>query len=132
MIFSLAGKGGIEGGCRRQHDGEEVEGRMMGVAANDHHQVDQGMRGQEAGTRNGCRPVSRAPCPCGERKAGHEERYADVLDEMRVKGTGFGYPRNGFVPKGTGSEHRQPVKERGYRKNCCYQTPHGKPPAAKT
>src|SRR5882724_12954902 len=63
--------------------------------------------------------------PCGEREAGHEEGYADVLDEMRVKGTCFGYPRNGFVPEGTGSEHRQSVKERGYCENCCYQTPHG-------
>src|SRR5256885_7468673 len=44
---------------------------------------------------------------------------------MRVKGTGVGYPRNSFVPEGTGSEHRQPVKEGGYSENCCYQTPHG-------
>src|SRR5438105_866458 len=124
MIFSLAGEGGIEGGCRRQHDGEEVEGGIMGVATRQDQHMEQGVRGEESGTRNGCRPVSRAPCPCGECEAGHEERYADVLDEMQVKGPGFGYPRNGFVPEGTGSEHRQPVNEGGYRENCCYQTPH--------
>lgn len=82
-MFSLAWEGGIERGCRRQDDGHEVEGGVMGVAACNHHEVDQSVRGQEAGTHNGCRPVSRAPCPRGEREAGHEERYADVLDEMR-------------------------------------------------
>src|SRR5687767_12527345 len=106
MMFSLAGEGGIEGGCRRQHDHKKVERGVMAVAACNYHEMDQSVRGQEAGTCNGGRPVSRAPCPCGECEAGHEEGYADVLDEMRIKGTGFGHPRDGFVPERTGKEHR--------------------------
>jgi len=73
MMFSLAGEGGIESGCRRQHDREEVEGGVMGVAACNHHEMDQRVRGQEAGPRNGCRPVSGAPCSRGEREAGDEK-----------------------------------------------------------
>ena len=85
----------------------------MGVAACTHHEMDQSVRGQDAGTRNGGRPVSRAPCPCGERDAGHEEGYADVLDEMRVKGTGLGYPRDGFDQRGPATSIASPLKRVG-------------------
>ena len=83
------------------------------------------MRGQKDGACHRRRPVSRAPSPRGEREAGDEKRNADVLDEMRVEGAGFGDPWNALVPVRTGSQHRQPVKEGGYCENCCYQTPHG-------
>jgi hypothetical protein len=71
------------------------------------------MRGQEAGTRNRRRPVSRAPCPRGEREAGHQERDADVLDEMRVKGTGFGYPGTLSYQSGPAASIASPLKRVG-------------------
>jgi hypothetical protein len=45
MMFSLAGEGGIEGYRRRQDDGEQVERDVMGMAADDQHQMEQGVRG---------------------------------------------------------------------------------------
>ena len=72
-MFSLAGEGGIQGYRRRQDDGEQIERDMMGVAAGDQRQMEQGVRGQEAGACHRRRPVARAPCPRGEREAGDEK-----------------------------------------------------------
>jgi hypothetical protein len=85
----------------------------MGVAARDHHQMDQGMRGQEAGTCSGGRPISRAPCPCGEREAGHEEGYADVLDEMRIEGPVSDTPGTVSYQRGPATSIASPLKRVG-------------------
>src|SRR5215510_15042475 len=125
MTLTLAWEGGIEGGSRRQDDGKQVGHGVMVVPANDHQKVEQGMRRQKTGARNRRWPIARAPCPRPECEPGDNEGDPDVLHKMRVEWAGFSYPRNAFVPSGTGEEHDQPVGQGRYRKNCGYQSLHG-------
>ena len=60
------------------------------------------------------------PGPRGEREAGHEEGRADILDEMRVKGSGSGGSGDALVPERSGEKHRQPVKDGWYCENRRY------------
>ena len=105
--------------------GEEVERGVMGVPANDQHQMDQGVGGQETGARHRRRPVARAPCPCGEREAGHEERHADVLDEMRIEWAGVGYARHVSYQNGPATSIASPLKKVGIARIAAIMTSHG-------
>ena len=55
ITFAWVREGGKEGEGRRQHDGDQVEGRIMIVPRRDHREMQQGMGGQEtcAGNRRG-------------------------------------------------------------------------------
>jgi hypothetical protein len=111
MTFALVREGGIEGECRRKHDRGEVESDMMIVPGYDRHEMDQGVGGHEtcAGHRRG--PVQRPPCPGGQRKAGDQERRANVLDKVRIIGAGLGRSWHTRVPEGTGEQHHGTVED---------------------
>jgi hypothetical protein len=125
MIFSLAWEGRIEGSSRRQDDGKQVGHGVVVMPTNDHQEVEEGMRGQEASARNRGWPVARAPCPRPEGDPGDNECDTYVLDKMRVERAGVGHAWNSLVPGRTGEQHHQPVRQGRNCKNSCYQSLHG-------
>jgi hypothetical protein len=60
--------------------------------------MDRRVGNEEGGARDRCRPISRSPRPGGERKSGNQEYGADVLDKVRIKGSGLGHSRHVRVP----------------------------------
>ncbi len=97
---------------------------MVVVPKDDRDQVDQGMGGQEPGTRDSGRLVSRPPGSRGQCESGDNEDHANVLDEMRVERPGSGGTRGAGVPERAGKKHCQSVEESRYSENCRYCSPH--------
>src|ERR1700682_3615514 len=76
-----------------------------------------------AGTR--CGPILGPPDACGKRETRDKECRADVLDEVRVIGTGLRYSRNALVPGRAGQQHYYSVEDSEYRQNGCDRSTHG-------
>src|SRR6266566_5993266 len=79
MMFSLAREGGIEGEGRRKHHGDQVERGVTIVSGCDHHEMKQGVHGQETGAGDRRGPKAGPPGASRQREAGDKESRADVL-----------------------------------------------------